>query len=85
MPLAQLQVAGVAQATLNNISSMKEVVLDLQSQAKDAALKCLSSQDTSIKDEIEQSFEKLENPFTCLNSESKRTAFLNRNGELLNL
>lgn len=44
--IAQLQVAGVGQSTLNSfVSSMEEVVLEVQSHAKDAALKCLSSLD----------------------------------------
>lgn len=35
-------------------------------------LQCLSSQDTEIKTKIELSFQKLENPFTRLDSEAKR-------------
>lgn len=45
--IAQLQVAGVSQSTLNKfVSSMEEVIMEVQSQTKEAALKCLSSQDT---------------------------------------
>lgn len=74
--IAQLQVAGVSQSTLNGfVSSMEDVVLEVQSQAKTAALKCLSLQDTSMKAKIEQSFKKLENPFTSLNSETKRNKY----------
>lgn len=74
--IAHLQVAGVGQSTLNSfVSNMEEVVLEVQSQAKDATLKCFSSQDTSTKAKIEQSFEQLENPFTSLNSESKRNSY----------
>lgn len=73
--IAQLQVAGVSQSLDSFVSSMEEVVLDVQSQAKDAALKCLSSQDMSVRTKIEQSFESLENSFTSLNTESKRNSY----------
>lgn len=56
--IVQLQVAGVGQSTLNSfVSSMEGIVVEIQNQAKDAALKCLSSQDTRTKTKIEQSFE----------------------------
>lgn len=71
--VAQLRAAGLSQSSVNHfVSSMEEVVFEIQSQAKDVALQCLSSQDTEIKNKIEQSLEKLENPFTPLNSEAKR-------------
>ena len=74
--IAQLQVAGVGQSTLNSfVSSMEGIVVEIQNQAKDAALKCLSSQDTGTKTKIEQSFEIIENPISSLNSESKRNAY----------
>ena len=73
---AQLQVAGVGQSTLNNfVSSMEEVIMEVQNQTKDAALKCLSSQDTDVKAKLEKTFKTLENPFTALNTESKRNAY----------
>lgn len=74
--IAQLRVSGVGQSTLNGcVLSMEEVVLEVQSQAEEAALKCLSSQDTSIKARTKQSFEKLENPFMSLNSDSRRNFY----------
>ncbi|XP_023817614.1 uncharacterized protein LOC111948487 isoform X1 [Oryzias latipes] len=74
--IAQLQVAGVAQSTLNGfVSSMEEVVMDIQSQAKATALKCLAPQDKRLKIKVEKSFEKLENPFTSFNSETKRSNY----------
>lgn len=82
--IAHLQVAGVGQSTVNSlVSSMEEVVLEIQSQAKDAALKCLSSQDTCTKGKIEQCFEKIENPFTSLNSESKRNAYFEQKWKMV--
>ena len=74
--IAQLQVAGVGQSTLNNfVSSMEEVIMEVQSQTKDAVLNSLSSQDTDVKAKIQQTFKTLENPFTALNTESKRSAY----------
>ncbi|XP_040924480.2 uncharacterized protein LOC114846307 isoform X1 [Betta splendens] len=74
--IAQLQVSGVGQSSLNSfVLSMEEVALEIQSQAKEAALKCVHSQDTSTKAKIEQSFKQLENPFTSLNSDSKRSLY----------
>ncbi|KAJ8274815.1 hypothetical protein COCON_G00094400 [Conger conger] len=71
--VAQLKAAGLSQSTVNSfVSTMEEVVSKIHSQAKDAALQCLSPQDTENKNSIEQSFQKLENPFTPLNSEAKR-------------
>ena len=55
----------------------------MQSRAKDAALKCLASQDTGSKEKVEQLFEKLENPFTSLNQ--NEMYFLRKNGKLFNL
>ena len=52
--IAHLQVSGVGRSTLNYfVSNMEEVVLEVQSQAKDAALKCLASQNTGSKEKVE--------------------------------
>lgn len=71
--VAQLKAAGLGQSTLNSfVSSMEEAFSEIHSQAKNAALQCLSSQDVTTRNRIEQTFTKIENPFTSLNSESKR-------------
>lgn len=55
--VAQLKVAGLSQSAINGfVSSMEEMVSEIHSQAQDAALLCLPSQDTATK----------------LNSEAKR-------------
>jgi len=73
--IAQLQAAGVGQTTVNTfVSSMEEVVEEIQGQAKDMAT-CTYSNDPETVKKIEQSFEDMENPFTSLNSESKRSAY----------
>ncbi|KAL3989131.1 hypothetical protein ACER0C_013449 [Sarotherodon galilaeus] len=71
--VAQLRAAGLSQSTVNSfVSSMEEVFFEIHTQAKDAALQSLPSQDTTSKKKLEQSFENFENPFTLLNSEAKR-------------
>lgn len=71
--LAQLKSAGLGQSTLNSfVSSMEEVFDEIHVQAKNAALQCFSLQDIKNRNRIEQSFQIIENPFTPLNSESKR-------------
>lgn len=70
--IAQLKAAGLSQSNVNTfVSSMEEVIFEIQSQAKDVALQCLSPQNTENTNKIEQSFQKLENPFTPLNTEAK--------------
>lgn len=71
--VAQLKAAGLNQSTLNSfVSCMEEVFSEIHTQAKNVALQCLSSQDTENKTKIEQSFQMLKNPFTSINSETKR-------------
>ena len=41
-------------------------------------MKCLASQDTGSKEKVDQLFEKLENPFTSLNTESKQNVFFEK-------
>lgn len=75
--IAQMQAAGVSQTTVDTfVMSMKEVVQDIQDQVKEMAIKCLFSENTDIKSSIEQSFHEIENPFTMLNSISKRKSYL---------
>ncbi|KAK2845982.1 hypothetical protein Q7C36_010836 [Tachysurus vachellii] len=74
--VAQLKVAGLSQSAISGfVSSMEEVVFEIQSQAKDAALLCLSPNYIATKRKIESSIEHLKNQFTLLNSEAKRKTF----------
>jgi len=71
--VTQLKVARLSNSAINGfVSSMEEMVTEIHSQAQDAALHCLPSQDTTTKRKLEHSFQNLENPFTLLNSEAKR-------------
>lgn len=48
--VAQLRAAGLSQSTVNSfVSSMEEVFFEIHTQAKDAALQSLPSQDTTSK------------------------------------
>ncbi|XP_059417348.1 uncharacterized protein LOC132152611 isoform X1 [Carassius carassius] len=71
--VAQLKVAGLSQSAISGfVSSMEEIVFEIHSQAKGAALLFLPPHDIATKRKIENSIEHLENPFTFLNSEAKR-------------
>lgn len=71
--VAELKTGGLSQFRVNKfVSSMEEVIFEFKSQAKETALECLTPQDTEIRKKLEQSFQKLKNPFTPLDSEAKR-------------
>lgn len=74
--VAELKVAGVGETTINSlVISMEEIVDDIHNQAKESVKKCLSLQEPDIECKIDQCFEKMENPFGVLNSESKRRQY----------
>lgn len=73
--IAQVQASGVPESTVQClVGSVEELVNDIHANAKEAVVKCLSSDASkeTIK-KIEDCFDQLENPFSCLNTESKRT------------
>lgn len=53
---------------------MEELINDIHTHAKEAVVESLSS-DASKEtlEKVEDCFDQLENPFSCLNTESKRT------------
>lgn len=77
--VAELKVAGVGETNINSlVISMEEIVYDIHNQAKESVKKCLSLQEphkSDIECKIDQCFEKMENPFGVLNSESKRRQY----------
>lgn len=81
--VAELKVAGVSERAINSlVISLEEIVNDIQNQAKESVKNSLSLQEPvkiDIECKIDQCFEKMENPFMALNSESKRTRFLAEN------
>ncbi|XP_032433321.1 uncharacterized protein LOC116729094 isoform X1 [Xiphophorus hellerii] len=81
--VAELKVAGVSERAINYlVISLEEIVNDIQNQAKESVKNSLSLQEpvkSDIECKIDQCFEKMENPFMALNSESKRTRFLAEN------
>lgn len=77
--VAELKEAGVAETVINSlVTSMEEIVDDVYNQAKESVKKCLSLQEpnkSEVECKIDECFEKMENPFCVLNSESKRTKY----------
>lgn len=72
--IAQVQASGVPESTVHClVGSMEELVNDIHAHAKEAVVNCLSS-DASREtlERAEGCFDQLENPFSCLNTESKR-------------
>lgn len=74
--VAELKVAGIGETTINSlVNSLEEIVADIHSQTKEELKKCLHDGQPVINDvdkKIDQCFENIENPFSVLNSESKR-------------
>ena len=77
--VAELKVAGVGETIINSlVTSMEEIVDDIHNQAKESVKQCLSLQEpikSEVECKIDQCFEKIENPFGVLNSETKRNKF----------
>lgn len=72
--IAQVQASEVSESTVQSlVGSMEELINDVHIQAQDAVLKCLSSEVTEeARDKVKDCFEKLENSFSLLNTETKR-------------
>ena len=71
--LAQLQTAGVGQSIVNqHAMTLEELVHEIQAQVMDTAFESLSLEKTETISKLKKSFEKIANPFTALNSVSKR-------------
>ncbi|XP_042070926.1 uncharacterized protein LOC106632482 [Haplochromis burtoni] len=72
--IAQVQSSGVPESTVQClVGSLEELVNDIHAHAKQSVVDCLST-DTSREtlEKVEDCFDQLENPFSCLNTESKR-------------
>lgn len=71
--LAQLQTAGVGQSIVNQHAiRLEELVHEIQAQVMDTAFESLSLEKTETISKLKKSFEQIVNPFTALNSVSKR-------------
>lgn len=66
---------GVPESTVQClVGSVEELVNDIHANAKEAVVECLSSDASKeTMKKIEDCFDQLENPFSCINTESKRT------------
>lgn len=77
--ISDLKAAGVSQSVVNSVvNSMEEIVQDIQQHAKETVIKHVFSneRETEMCKKVEACFEELENPFTVLNSEYKRSKFV---------
>lgn len=84
--ISDLKAAGVGQSTLNSVViSMEEIVQDIHQHAKETVIKDVFSneRETEMCKKVEACFEGLENPFTILNSEYKRSKFMTDKWEIV--
>lgn len=84
--ISDLRAAGVGQSTLNSVViSMEVIVQDIHQHAKETVIKHVFSneRETEICKKVEACFEGLENPFTILNSEYKRSKFMTDKWEIV--
>lgn len=77
--VAQLQMSGLGQCVVNSfVNTMEEAVHEIQVQVMEVAFKCLSSDNTETVSKLKQSFNEIENPFSSLNSVSKRDLYFKK-------
>lgn len=77
--ISDLKAAGVGQSVVNSVvNSMEEIVQDIQQHAKETVIKHVFSneRETEMCKKVEACFDELENPFSVLNSEYKRSKYL---------
>lgn len=82
--ISDLKGAGVGQSVVNSVViSMEEIVQDIQQHAKETVVKHVFSDERKSETckKVEACFDGLENPFTILNSEYKRSKFLSTKWE----
>lgn len=80
--IAQLQASGVPESTVQClVGSMEELVDDIHAHAKETVVESLSS-DASCETlkKVQDCFGQLENPFSSINTESKRKKHLENSG-----
>lgn len=77
--VAELKVAGVAETTINYVvGALEEVVGDIHSETHESVKNSLSLEEpikSVVESQIDQCFEKMQNPFTLLNTETKRMRY----------
>lgn len=82
--ISDLKSAGVGQSVVNSVViSMEEIVQDIHQHAKETVVKNVFSNkgETETCRKVKACFDELENPFTQLNSEYKRSKFLSSKWE----
>lgn len=77
--VAELKVAGVAETTINYVvGALEEVIGDIHSETQESVKNSLSLEEpikSFVESQIDQCFEKMQNPFAALNTESKRMRY----------
>ena len=76
--VAHLQTSGLSESMVQTIvCSMEEVVSDVQSQARETVLQTFSpeTKESEIYKKIEHSLNKLDNPFSTINTDKKTEIF----------
>ncbi len=84
--VAELKVAGVAETTINYVvGALEEVIGDIHSETQESVKNSLSLEEpikSLVESQIDQCFEKMQNPFAALNTESKRMRYFSQNATL---
>ncbi|KAF7206913.1 putative LOC107373498-like protein, partial [Nothobranchius furzeri] len=81
-----LQAAGLGQSIVNSVvGSMEEIVKDVQQHAKETVIRHVfnDERETEVCKKVEACFDDLDNPFSILNSEYKRSKFLSEKREIV--
>lgn len=82
--VAHLQGSGLSETIVQTIvSSMEEIVNDVQGQARGAVLKVVSSSSSDLTQKVEDSLKSLDNPFSMFNSEAKRKKYYYEKWEIV--
>ena len=84
--VAHLQASGVPESTVQTIvSSMEEVVSDVQIQTREAVFQTFSAEnkESEMCKKIEHSLNKLDNPFSKLNTETKRKKYFSEKWDIV--
>lgn len=83
--VASLQASGIPEGTVQTIvCSREEVVCDIHSQACEEVIKTLSHEreNTGLTNKVEHCFSQLDNPFSVLNTVTKRHNYCDEKWEL---
>ncbi|XP_028310661.1 uncharacterized protein LOC114468147 [Gouania willdenowi] len=83
--VAQVQSSGIPESTVQSlVGSMEELVNDIHTHTKETVVECLSSGASSeTLGKVQECFGQLQNPFSCLNTESKRMRYFEKKWKIV--